>query len=94
MQVFRCAGLSHWRQADLLHLLRTQPTLFISYSPHHSTEFISRMRVDDSVVLEDYKEISDTWRNKYNDPIQVMSCRWEKTKTAGAHSLRPKAHII
>ena len=29
------------------------------------------MRVDDSVVLDNYKEISDTWRNKYNDPIQV-----------------------
>lgn len=36
-----------------------------------STEFISRMRVDDSVMLEGFKEIADAWRNKYNDPIQV-----------------------
>lgn len=38
-----------------------------------STEFISAMYMDDSEPLRDYKIISDTWRQKYNDPIQVPS---------------------
>eukprot|EP00043_Microstomoeca_roanoka_P000319 m.27428 g.27428 ORF g.27428 m.27428 type:complete len:801 (-) comp10246_c1_seq1:186-2588(-) len=38
-----------------------------------STEFISAMRVDDSVHLTDFKRIVDPWRNRYNDPIQVPS---------------------
>eukprot|EP00039_Didymoeca_costata_P010690 m.144604 g.144604 ORF g.144604 m.144604 type:complete len:526 (+) comp14927_c0_seq5:301-1878(+) len=38
-----------------------------------STEFISAMHVDDSEVLSNYKIITDNWRQKYNDPIQVPS---------------------
>lgn len=38
-----------------------------------STEFISAMHVDDSQLLGDALVITDTWKQKYNDPIQVPS---------------------
>ena len=47
-----------------------------------STEFISAMHVDDSEVIRNYKNIVDTWRQKYNDPIQVPS----RAKSKMAHA--------
>ena len=36
-----------------------------------STEFISAMHVDESEILTNYVEITDPWRERYHDPIQV-----------------------
>eukprot|EP01147_Barroeca_monosierra_P006127 gene6127-7389_t len=37
----------------------------------YSTEYITAMRLDDSVQLTEHKVITDRWKNRYNNPIQV-----------------------
>eukprot|EP00045_Choanoeca_perplexa_P011350 m.120003 g.120003 ORF g.120003 m.120003 type:complete len:927 (-) comp15602_c0_seq17:397-3177(-) len=67
-----------------------------------TTEFVSRMRVDDLVNLADYQTITDRWINRYNEPTQVPSGyleqlqREDPVEVGRAHELReyqrPKAY--
>eukprot|EP00730_Choanoeca_flexa_P016781 TRINITY_DN7998_c0_g1_i1.p1 TRINITY_DN7998_c0_g1~~TRINITY_DN7998_c0_g1_i1.p1 ORF type:complete len:1010 (+),score=268.66 TRINITY_DN7998_c0_g1_i1:278-3307(+) len=67
-----------------------------------TTEYVSRMRVDDAVNLEDYIPITDRWINRYNEPTQVPSGYLDKVDredpvdVGRAHRLseysRPKAY--